>query len=284
MNRAEPLNFCRSLIAYSEHLKGFASQYQNYPSDADAAQHRKHSLSVELVANMALAAQKFSLPDGGRVLLDESLKGIDEHLPLRLPFPLIALEYLATRDNFAPGMGEPCRRRIVFATETVSGIAVLPVIRFDGDERWIPMGVCRIPTTNYISRRVGGSAQIRTHFPGDYPNVDYEDELSTLLSFLNALQCSNVHIERTPARKTSKKCKNALPFDAYHQLVIDVPRSSNNTSTTTSHGERRAAREHLRRGHIVRPKGKRPYWRNATVVNAGMKSRVSKDYAVRAAP
>jgi hypothetical protein len=98
---------------------------------------------------------------------------------------------------------------------------------------------------------------------------------------LNALACSNVHIERSEPKKSSKKIKSALPFDTYHILTIDVPGNSGGGMATGSH---RSPREHLRRGHIRRLGDGRRIWVNATVVAAGRGAGVvTKDYAIRCA-
>jgi hypothetical protein len=105
----------------------------------------------------------------------------------------------------------------------------------------------------------------------------------TLMHLLNALQCSNVQIERSEPRKAGKKIKSALPFDAYHVLTIDVGRRAECAASAGGNGHR-SPREHLRRGHIVHPEGRRPYWRNATIVNAGRGfAKVAKDYRMRSA-
>lgn len=261
MNASAPLNLCRDLIAQASSSPGLWA-----------------------AAQLCRDAQKFSLPEGGRVLTDPTLRGLEETLPLRLPFPIIALEYLATRENFAPGMSEPCRRRIVLAIEEANAIAITPIFRFDDSSAWIALPPCLLPKEGYIGSRQGGTAGILMKFPSGVAQADYYDEVSALLMFLNALQCSNVHIEQQPARKPAKKASNALPFDSYHALVVDVPRTRGQHGDAPSQGDRREVREHLRRGHIVRPTSGRPYWRNATVVNAGKSlATITKDYVMRPA-
>lgn len=103
-----------------------------------------------------------------------------------------------------------------------------------------------------------------------------------MLSFLNALQCVNVHIERSMPKKGNKKIKAALQFDSYHVLTIDVPGRPADLSGIG--GPHRSPREHLRRGHIRRLTDGRRIWVNATVVAAGRGAGiVTKDYALRAA-
>ena len=243
-----------------------------------ALQHAKFIHALDLCR----ASQKFMLPYGGRLFADGDLRALDESETLRLPHPFIALEYMATRDNFEPGMGEPCRRRIVFAREGDEGIHITPAINFDANGFWSMMDECFVPYTNYIDRDASkkGSAFIKTRFPRGAPQQDYYDEVSALMCFLNALQCSNVKIERSETKK-SKKVKAALPFDTYHILTIDTGRNGSGQSSGCG-GDHRSPREHLRRGHIRRLESGRKVWVNATVVAANKGAGVvKKDYRVK---
>ncbi len=268
MNRIEPLNVCRRML----HLM---TEREGIYTPAFDRQERLPQEKLDVIAHLCMHAAKFTLPMNGELLVDPEYRALDEAMELHLPFPLIALEFRAVEAGRSGNL-------VVFAIEgpkeiTVAQAAVdTPVPGF-----WAVGPSIAIPKRGFMERGPLQKPKFLTLHPME--NDGNRLEAFVLLAFLNALQCSNVHIQNQPARKVCKKAKNALPFDSYHQLVIDVPRAINHTSATTSQGERRAAREHLRRGHIVRPEGKRPYWRNATVVNAGMKSKVGKDYAVRAA-
>jgi hypothetical protein len=113
---------------------------------------------------------------------------------------------------------------------------------------------------------------------------DYDDEVGALLNLLNVLSCRNVHTEKSLPKKTSMAMnagkKNAVPFDAYHYLVIDTPKKSESSGVGGSHA---SPREHLRRGHIRRLADGRRIWVNATVVSAGSGGVVAKDYVMRGA-
>ena len=115
---------------------------------------------------------------------------------------------------------------------------------------------------------------------GAPPLEDYLDEVGAVLDFISALTCANIRIEAKPARKPPKRSKPALPFDSYHYLTVDVPGKA--SSQGAGIGDRRSPREHIRRGHIRRLADGRALWINATMVNAGIGSRVDKGYVVRA--
>lgn len=223
-----------------------------------------------------MSSQKFILPRGGFLLEDESLRAIDEAMELRLPFPTIALEYQANRDGCA---------EVLFAFDHGDRIEAFVCLRLDGvwhdfeSNFWMPKH-------GYMDRSVGGYLG----YPGlvsfdRYDGADHrlavEDNFAwqrVLLSFLNALACSNVRIQRSEPRKAGK-VKAALPFDAYHLLAIDAPGGGAAGAATGGH---RSPREHLRRGHIRRLADGRRIWVNATVVAAGRGAgAVTKAYVVR---
>lgn len=100
------------------------------------------SLGVRSLLKTMTAAQRFVLPDGGR-LLEDNLRGIKGRR-LRLPFPVVTLEYFVDQTGQAPG--EQCSRRIAIAQEsTYAELGALMTSmnrsvrwpRKDGDERLI---------------------------------------------------------------------------------------------------------------------------------------------------
>lgn len=242
----------------------------------------QHSQMLHAI-DLCRASSKFSLPDGGQLFQDSELRALDEKSVLRLPFPFIALEYRATRENIEEtDMSTLCSRRILFVREGDEGIHITPAVCLDANGIWILMSECVLPSVDYLDRSnmKQDRVYIRMNFPHGADPRDYQDEVTTVLSFLNAIQCSNVHTERVQPKRQGKKIKSALPFDTYHILTVDLPASVNSGCANGSH---RSPREHLRRGHIVRPGlGRRPYWRNATVVCAGRGlGKVTKDYLIR---
>ena len=231
-----------------------------------------------MALNAMAKAAKFMLPDGGRLLPDAELRGLEGSDLISLPFPVLAIEY---RDS---GGG----KRITLATQREEDIFLQHVLYFKGEgwteHQWIVTCGILLSRSQPVTRLAGNVCAINV-IPLD-SELDCDDDLAkepaaALLSMLNALACSNVHIERSEPKKVGKKIKSALPFDTYHVLTIDAPGRSGKGAATGSH---RSPREHLRRGHIRRLGDGRRIWVNATVVSAGRGAGVvTKDYAVRCA-
>ena len=287
----EPLNYCRSL------KKSIDDYFKKVSFDVKNPGHN-HILEVQELCGRA---QKFMLPTGGRLFDDLEYKALDETQDLKLPFPLIALEYYVppqkNAENEVIGIdpqGKPVlcgettvqsSKRIVFAQEYPHGIKITIACWNDKAGNWAFIPPAAIPIRHYLDRSVvidGRVGNVIIASDESYPISDYLDEVGALLCFLNAIQCSNVAIERSEPRKAAKaKKRSAIPFDSYRYLVVDLPGSTNNSSTT---GLGRSPREHLRRGHIHTYhtlRGPIKKWINATVVNAGIGSKVSKDYVMR---
>ena len=266
----EHLNYCR-------HMAKQLTAISQIPS-AD----EETKLRATHLIDLASAAQKFILPPGGVLLEDDELKALDGAEALRLPHPFVALEY-PPREGGA--------KMITFAREHQGSwsIAVTPVYYTEANGCWTSFPTFYIPTNPQaaIDSRHEGKAHLNFAYPADLIKDAASkqiciDTASIVLAFLNALQCSNVHIAKSAPKKSSKKVKAALPFDTYHVLTIDVPGRAGERGGPT--GPRRAPREHLRRGHIRRLADGRRIWVNATVVSAGRGAGVvKKDYALRLA-
>lgn len=255
---------------------------------------------VSSVVDLHGTSTKFILPAGGRLYDDKELRALDESVSLRLPYPYICLEYHSNGKERAED--EPigflncvpqyetkdfakAPKRVVYARERSGYIVVTVAFWTSHDGAWRILPECSIPVTGYIDRGLplfNGRVAIKAGFADSrVPLSDYMDEIGTLLCFLNVLQCSNVHVERSESKKAGKKVKAALPFDTYHILTIDVPGKAGDGFSTGGH---RSPREHLRRGHIRRLADSRRIWVNATVVAAGRGAGVvTKDYALRCA-
>jgi len=271
---AEHLNHCRQMLKQATDLK-----VASLP-DLVRAQ-------MAHASDLCRASSKFLLPDGGRVFLDKELRGLDEQTILRLPYPFVALEYRAVRDDEEDrkhyGESWIARRRIVFCREDDNGIYITPAYCIDHNGVWVLMGECFVPKTGYLIRDDKNSVSgIKASIPNDnYPKIDYLEEVEAVIQFLNVLQCANAHIEKSAPRKAGKKVKAALPFDVYHILTIDVGRQSEAAPGAGGIGHR-SPREHLRRGHIRRLADGRKIWVNATVVCGGRGfAVVKKDYSIR---
>lgn len=271
----EHLNYCRQIVKQYSHLLAITGLT---PPEKTSYRH---------AIDLCYASQKFILPDGGHILADGELRALDEMLPLRLPYKFIALEYKPIKtasEDYAWETVESSKR-VVFARDRDDGVYVTPACFHDNSKLWIILPEAFIPSTDYLDRSniKNGNVFIKTRWPRGVDQRDYYDEVSVLLTFLNALACSNVNIEKSIRKNQGKKVKAALQFYDYHILTINVGRSSYDSK---GHGEvgHRSPREHLRRGHIVRPQSGRPYWRNSTIVNAGRGfGKVDKNYQLRAA-
>ena len=263
-------NFCRQFLKQYEPIGNPNSSLK----DLDSIVARANQSAFHLATD----SHKFLLPHGGRVIDDSELKALDDTVPLRLPYPSIALEYF----EYTPIVADEVvsTKRIIFVTEYEDMILILPVPFIEKFSQWMPFPEIAISLTGYLGnpRIVNGRAKInfvKQH--ESLPDSDYVDELSVLLGFLNALQCTNVHISRSPANKA--KAKSALQFDDYHVLEIDVPSTS--LRAAASGGTHRSPREHLRRGHIRRLETGRKIWVNAAVIGAGKGAgKITKDYRV----
>lgn len=238
-----------------------------------AMEHR-HPLDVvrresTIAVNAISEAKKFLVPDGGRILPDSELRALDTSGRLFLPFPVIALEYTTGS-----------QKRITLATMRDDDIALQHLISFDA-VNWTPTCLVLMPRIGFV-RACGNSFTPEvTALDSECPDDLAMEPAVAVLSLLNALACSNVHIERSEPKKAGKKIKAALPFDAYHILTIDVPKPSGDGAGISPFGHR-SPREHLRRGHIRRLADSRRIWVNAAVVSAGRGAGVvTKDYAVR---
>lgn len=270
----QPLNYCRSMVKqFSQKLA-----IPNFPKE------NKQILSHAV--DLALSSRKFILPSGGRLFDDKEYKALDETEPLRLPYPMIAMEYEQTIENDydeAVGRTVKSSKRIAFARERDGFILIFVCCWHDAMGMWGPLpDEVLLPVTGYLDRtqksadgRVAILAKLQN---GVVPFEDFSDEVGSLLCLLNALQCSNVKIERSDPKATGKKIKTAFAFDSYHFLTIDAPKMPTGSLTAGGH---RSPREHLRRGHIRRLES-RKIWVNASVVGAGSAGRVLKDYIVGA--
>lgn len=261
----QAMNYCRQMTPTFEHAIRVLAESTDEKS---IALRNEYMSALEI----AQAAKKFTLPTGGRVIVDYELRGLGD-MELRLPFKTVALEYPVPSDG-------RMQKHVVLAEEQDDRIVMQYVIGFEGDD-WIPAGRVHMPRTNY-AKDCGGYfyPEILVENPECPEDLALEPAVA-IISFLNALACSNVHIDKLPARKTNKK-KRGLAFDEYHVLTIDVPGNVHGHGSNGD-GSGRSPREHLRRGHIRRLQSGMRVWVNAAVVNAGKGlCGVSKDYAVRA--
>lgn len=264
------LNYCRKIVAQYKAIAGVPSL---------SAEERS---KTEHVLDLCRASQKFILPENGVLFVDDDLRGLDDSIPLRLPHPFIAIEYLATSKN-APGELLSAGR-VIFCREDEDGIYITPITWMPVDGVWVPRPQAFVPKIGYLDRNDPSNLIIRAEYRKADDLRTVFRFVKVVLGFLNVLQCSNVGIEKLVPKAKTRKIKAALPFDSYHVLNIDATRTGPGGCHAVGNSHR-SPREHLRRGHIVRPKTGKPYWRNATVVCSGRsKGKVTKDYRIRGIP
>lgn len=264
----EHLNYCRKILLQFKAMSKIPSIEAEQKS------------TIDHIIDLCRASSKFLLPENGKLLPDDELRALDESIPLKLPYTLTALEYERKTKDASGNIFSA--KMVIFCRQDDDGIYVRTLGWRVSDGFWMATGDSFIPKTGYLDRT--DQKNIKCAF--EYSAAGMADHSSKqviiVLHFLNALACSNVYIERSQAKKENKKIKSALPFDSYHILTIDAGRPGEST-TLTSGGSHRSPREHLRRGHIVRPgEGRKPFWRNATVVCAGRGfNKVEKDYRIK---
>lgn len=254
------MNYCRQIL--KEIRTAIAENKGRKPTEK----------TLEAVA-MIQGAQKFLLPHNGELVADEQLRALDEFEALRIPFDIIALEY--SRDV----QGGLRAKFVVFVRDMDDVLEVVVATHSRESGGWRRAPIATIPKVGAI-RREKGFAEFRSTTTGDDEDGAVQDALVCFMGFLNALQCSNVVIDKLPAQhRPGKQPKNALPFDSYHVLTLKPAKGAADGLHNFDH---RSPREHLRRGHIRRYASGLKVWVNATVVNPGIGARVDKDYRVAA--
>lgn len=235
-------------------------------------------LRLEALLPLMDKAVKFLLPPDGRTLNDPELRALDRDVGLHLPYPCIALEF----------SGE--ESKVLLLAEETNGVIFLRCVAgfltSGGREGQPPANIW----IHYANGEIHGITDRPSGLAIDLvvePLVEgivkadltasVGIEANILLNFLNALACRNVTTERSD-QKIGAKTKDSLPFDSYHVLKL-IPPGQLGGPRATLPSNRRAPREHLRRGHVVRQASGGCYWRNSTVVNAGSAAgRIKKDY------
>ena len=233
--------------------------------------------------DLASAAQKFLLPEGGRPYDDPEFRAIDENEPLRLPHPIIALEYRRSSNPVFLKPGQDFTgKAIVFVRERDDHISLTCVNFANHAGTWVPYPEVRLPLAGYLVRDQSGVSIMASVEDPSIPRDEYSDEVGALFCFLNVLNCHNIRVEQSRPERALQSAaakRGALPFDTYHVLTVDAPTAPGALGVGGPH---RSPREHLRRGHIRRLEDGRKTWVNATVVAAGRGAgKVTKDYLIR---
>lgn len=254
MNAGQHLNYCRQIHQQCK----TTLEWPSAPGPTKAA--ARHAI------DLCLASQKFLLPPNGFLFVDKEFRGLDESDELRLPYDFTALEFECNAPDTS--------KTVLFCRRDEDRIYLTTALCERASNRWWVADDIALPTTGYLDR-ARGTYRILT--PGEMRDFQ-QYGAGVLLSLLNALSCSNVYIERSDPKSGPKK-KGALPFDSYHILTIRRPSETGRLGMAQPH---RSPREHLRRGHIRRYENGIRIWINATVVNAGVGGKVSKDYRMAA--
>jgi hypothetical protein len=301
----QPLNYCRQVVQRNTDIVRDARRFPERIV-AEAAS------TIDLLTQ----AQKFILPTGGLFFYDSDLRGLDSEMELRLPYPVVALEYSmqapdACAHAAAKGevwwhgeMSKSFSKAIVVAREWDRDIAVGVMYADRANGCWgvltPPVIVPKLGAIDHTRRGVGGKpllmfqhslapdiqeggvravAAMDTVADSGMPVSVYTDPLWRVLSFLNVLACTNVHTTRIVPKDKKRVVKTAFPFDTYHVLEVDASKSAVAGAARGRTG--RSPREHLRRGHIRRCDSGIKTWVNSCVVAAGSIGKVTKDYAIR---
>lgn len=259
------------------------------------------------VFDKAVKAQKFILPNGGRIF-DTDFKAVPDIL--NLPFPEIVMEYscqgldggLVQEQIGDAAVSAP--NRIVFAKQQDNFITVCTMVQYktpttywyfmpylalitlkSSDNNVLPnplaskKPIIKSITNNFITVSYYDIGDIAKQRLGDdwekFAAMDLNDEIGAVLALIEALSCKNVQIEKLPIRKPNKSAakRGALLFDEYSVLTIN--RTNNNYAVVG--GTHRSPREHLRRGHI-RHLSTGNIWVNSTVVSSNAGGKINKIY------
>lgn len=278
-------------------------------------QHRGEKMPEDLQALMTLgpSAPKFALPEGGKVL-DTGLKCLPAKL--RLPYPALVIEYYH-KEAHLQGIAELAAQRhvddrilqlfskghayrdkiVILASQVDDGPIEIALLHHTADlKTWTQgPGVVVMPSDSsaLLKGLESGSLFKDVINPTDIDRAWFEAMLDSMmtgpikavLELLEALSFSNITATEIPAKKQTftEKRKKAIPYDSYFVLVVnkgEVPVSAGRTETGPC-GERRAAREHTRRGHDRTYKSGKKIWINPMVINAGVGGKIVKDYIVK---
>ena len=238
---------------------------------------------------IALKAPRFLLPHDGLVGTNEKSQFMKLFQPVRLPYPVIVLEFSATRG-----------RTIVVAMESNIGGPCISTYTFlswnDGNPHaWEPRHLCVsadttgnpvIPVRDGKNTKYGLSLFVTDlNTNRGVSEIDpYRAEIHAiwvLLSLLLALQCCNVKTENVPvpiALNKKRVERKKLPFVEYKILTV----GTEHAGSLSGSGTHASPRQHIRRGHIRRITDTRTVWVNQCMVGDPNKGTIVKDYRVTA--
>ena len=247
--------------------KNYAAQAQR-ASIGISAKNSAHKAAIYMARTLP-DAQHFALPDGGKVL-DDGLRGLEGTDQLRLPFPVISVEWWSEGSRFC-----------VIATEAETKILMMFSLCLDGKNWAVPDAACI-----YEGLKNG---EVFAKFVGpDAEKIEAQPIMHVMalavLELCEALSCSNVDsevVELVDQRKNAKRIKQGkLPMYETRRLVIKAPITRGAASQAQGDSDRQGPREHLRRGHIRRLQDGRRIWVQSCVVGSRENGVIHKSYAV----
>lgn len=265
-----------------------------------------------VTSQRAQAAPKFSLPFGGR-LFDTDLR--DMPTPVRLPFPMVVLEYAVNEHPLRPlllSLPEENRgdsldddrgrdRIIVIATQTDDEPITITLVQREMNSDnwvWVPFTIAiaskreitpENPTGLWmaVNKRHQSAAEkpLSEAWMSQVAGAVMKSAFYAVYDMVFALDNNRALVTTVEPRKLNKAAKKrgALPFDTYKVLTIQ-PASEEKDEPTLPSGEtrdHRTPREHERRGHWRRYKSGKEIFIEKLTVNKGVGGKVIKDYQLK---
>lgn len=207
----EHLNYCRQVnkqfleIIAEESSRGFLPGKPKF----DTGQYGATCRAIE-------DAEKFLLPDGGTLWSEKTFATMDDSVVLKLPSKVIAIEF----SNTVSSVITKCLC-IAFEDTIEKTIWVRLVLWHSQHKRWqVHAPVC-FPNVNYFQGQdldEQGNRIVKLHVDDFNLQPAHKMGAWTLLSFLNALQCSNVCTELSLAKYNAKV---DTPFHDYKILKLE---------------------------------------------------------------
>lgn len=240
----------------------------------------------------------FSMPDGGKILNDE-FKGIIGQ-ELRLPFPVITIEYYQNAGVDSKNGQVPARNRLLlaFEDEIDEELFIIVISAYSGLYDWEISSLAAVIPSKWDKNCTKGEFNVVKVLPDFLKNHADEqmyqilkneiaEECVVVMEFLEALSCKNV--SHAPIGKTSKVMndmrirKGKTPFYETRELIVHSSSISGKVSdiVNTSNNPYTPKRQHLRRGHIRRLE-KGNIWVNSCIVGSAELGVINKTYKIAA--
>jgi hypothetical protein len=250
----QPLNYCTHAIEFFKHNE-LIMYGKTKIGNAIGAEARECAVLLHM-------AEKFILPDWGRIFTKEEMRTCDDlHLPTRLPYPVVAIEFPCDYKNpqCEPMMPQelPSSKRIALCVETevlketdmighihkkhvgdAPGFYVFPISYSDHGSLWTPPPVGMFfPRGGNVEmndmKQSGLIAVMPLGFVAydEYPENqrktrmgrDLSDEIFAMLHLMVALAVDHGKYETLPApAKLNKKRAKKNRVPLYEYKVLDI--------------------------------------------------------------